>query len=124
MTRAALALALALAASSAHGADAPRCADAAGPKDAVVAHHGKWIDLTPDQWQFLRGVFVLNPNTSPGLPFGDRAALAQVEGDEGGVIFFLDDGRACTPMPIPPELVTMLRDVGEGTISHEPGARP
>lgn len=120
MIRAAIALSLALAAFPSLAADRPTCSDASRPRASVAAHSGKWIELTKDQWQFLRGVFVLNPNTPAGLPYGDRAALAQVDGDNGGVVFLLDDARACTPMPIPPELVTMLRDVGEGTIPHEP----
>lgn len=98
----------------------PVCASAAIPKAAIAAHDGKWIELTTDQWQFLRGVFVLNPNTPAGLPFGDRAALAQVSGDAGGVVFWLDGDLACTPMPVPPNLVSMMRTVGEGTIPHEP----
>ncbi len=41
----------------------------------------------------------MNPITPPGLPYGDKAALATVEGhDGGGVVFFLDGNRACTPM--------------------------
>src|SRR5277367_5980911 len=85
-----------------------RCTDISVPKSAIAAHNGKWIELTSEQWQFLRGVFVLNPNTPPGLPYGDKAVLAQVDGD-----------RACTPMAIPGVLVGMVRDVAASTISHE-----
>lgn len=95
------------------------CIDAAGPKGAIVAHGGKWTEMTPGQWQFLRGVFVLNPNTPPGLPYGSSAALAQVDGDRGGLVFFMDDGLACTPMAVPQGIVEMLGVVGVGTISHE-----
>lgn len=95
------------------------CTDVSGPKGAIEARKGKWIQLTPEQLQFMRGVFVLNPNTPPGLPFGDKAVLAQVDGDAGGLIFFIDGDRACTPMAVPAILVSMMNDVGEGTISHE-----
>ena len=31
------------------------------PKHAVEARHGKWIELTSEQWQFLRGIYAMNP---------------------------------------------------------------
>ena len=96
-----------------------RCTDISVPKSAIEAHKGKWIELTSEQWQFLRGVFVLNPNTPPGLPYGDKAALAQVDGDPGGLVFFIDGDRACTPMAVPGVLVGMIRDVAAANISHE-----
>ena len=98
-----------------------RCTDISVPKSAIEAHNGKWIELTAEQWEFLRGVFVLNPNTPPGLPFGDKAVLAQVSGDTGGLVFFIDGDRACTPMAAPRELITILRDVGAENIAHESG---
>jgi hypothetical protein len=36
--------------------DTARCLDATAPKHAAEAHHGKWIELTSDQWKFLRGI--------------------------------------------------------------------
>jgi hypothetical protein len=96
-----------------------RCTDVSVPKTAITARNGKWIELTSEQWQFLRGVFVLNPNTPPGLPFGDKAVLAQVSGDTGGLVFFIDGDRACTPMAIPGVLVSMMQDVGAQNIPHE-----
>ncbi len=97
----------------------PRCTDVSVPKTAITARNGKWIELTSEQWQFLRGVFVLNPNTPPGLPYGDKAVLAQVAGDAGGLVFFIDGDRACTPMAIPGVLVSMMEDVGAQNIPHE-----
>src|SRR6204780_4025333 len=96
-----------------------RCTDISVPKSAITAHNGKWIELTEEQWQFLRGVFVLNPNTPPGLPYGDKAVLAQIDGDAGGLVFFIDGDRACTPMAIPGALISMMRDVAASNISHE-----
>ena len=98
-----------------------RCTDISVPKSAIEAHKGKWIELTSEQWQFLRGVFVLNPNTPPGLPYGDKAVLAQVEGNTGGLVFFIDGDKACTPMPVPHELLAMMHDVATQTINHESG---
>lgn len=96
-----------------------RCADMSVIRDPILAHDGKWIELTSEQWQFLRGVFVLNPNTPPGLPYGDKAALMQIHGDSGGMIFFIDGDRACDGMAAPAILVNMMNDVGSGTITHE-----
>jgi len=64
--------------------EASRCVDISAPKKVIEAHHGKWINLTQNQWEFLRGIYAMNPLTPPGLPYGDRAALAKVDGDSGG----------------------------------------
>jgi hypothetical protein len=96
-----------------------RCVDVSVPKGAIKARDGKWIELTSEQWQFLRGIYAMNPDTPPGLPYGDRAVLAEVEGNTGGLVFFIDGEKACTPMPIPHELVAMMQDVATATINHE-----
>jgi hypothetical protein len=112
-------LTLFLLCSFANAADTSRCTDISVPKAAIEARKGRWIELTPEQWQFLRGVFVLNPNTPPGLPYGDKAVLAQIDGDPGGLVFFIDGERACTPMAVPGVIVGMMRDVAAANISHE-----
>ena len=106
----------------AYAADGPsRCVDVSVPKQAIIAHNGRWIQLTPEQWQFMRGIYAMNPQTPAGLPYGDKAVLAQVDGNNGGMIFFIDGDKACTPMPIPVELIAMMRDVATDTINHESG---
>ena len=116
----ALAGALAVLPQMVHAAEsAARCVDASVPKHAVEARHGKWIELTSEQWQFLRGIYAMNPETPPGLPYGDKAALAQVEGDNGGLIFFIDGDRAYTPMPVPKQLLVMMDDAATSKINHE-----
>jgi len=100
---------------------ASRCVNVSVPKDAIMARNGRWIELTPQQWEFLRGVYVVNPETPPGLPYGDKAVLAQVDGNAGGLVFFIDGDKACTPMPVPHELLAMMHDVATDTISHEAG---
>jgi hypothetical protein len=96
-----------------------RCVDVSVPRNAVMARNGKWIELTPEQWQFLRGVYVLNPETPAGLPYGDKAVLAQLENVAGGLVFFIDGGKACTPMRAPPALLTLMDDVATAKINHE-----
>ena len=98
---------------------AGQCVDVSVPKHAIEARNGKWIQLTPEQWEFLRGIYAMNPSTPPGLPYGDKAALARVDGSEGGLVFFLDGDRACTPMEAPKALLTLLDDVATAKISHE-----
>jgi hypothetical protein len=108
-------------------AAAPRMAHAEGVcrpladiRAEVAAHgDGRWIELTPEQWQFSRGIFVLNPNTPPGLPYGDRAALIQRADDKGGLVLFLDGDRACEPMAMPADAIELLMRVGSGEITHE-----
>ncbi len=103
----------------AFAAEAGKCVDVSIPKKAIEAHKGKWIELTAEQWEFLRGIYAMNPETPPGLPYGDKAALAQVDGDNGGLIFFIDGDRACTPMPVPKQLLAMMDDVATSKINHE-----
>jgi hypothetical protein len=113
------ALALALARLPAAAEEAARCIDVSVPKGATAAADGKWIELTSEQWQFLRGVYVLDPDTPAGLPYGDRAALAKVPGRSGGLVFFLDGDKACTPMAAPAALLDLLGEVAAGATPHE-----
>jgi hypothetical protein len=114
-----LAGALAILPQMAFAAETGECVDVSVPKHAIEARNGKWIELTPDQWQFLRGIYAMNPLTPPGLPYGDKAALATVEGNSGGLIFFIDGERACTPMSVPDSLLSMMDDVATAKINHE-----
>ena len=99
--------------------EAGHCIDSSTPKKAVENRNGKWIELTQEQWEFLRGVYAMNPATPPGLPFGDKAVLVRVDNDTGGLIFFIDGDRACTPMPAPAALLSMLDDIATARIKHE-----
>ena len=100
-------------------AESAQCVDVSVPKHAIEARNGKWIQLTAEQWEFLRGIYAMNPLTPPGLPYGDKAALAKVDGNDGGLIFFIDGDKACTPMPVPQTLLGMMDDVATAKINHE-----
>ncbi len=115
----ALSAALAVLPQLALAGEASHCVDISVPKKAIEAHNGKWIELTPEQWEFLRGIYAMNPLTPPGLPYGDKAALAKVDGDSGGLVFFIDGDKACTPMPVPDKLLSMMDDVATAKINHE-----
>ena len=115
----ALAAALATLPQLAFAVETPHCVDVSVPKKAIEARNGKWIQLTAEQWEFLRGIYAMNPLTPPGLPYGDKAALARVDGNSGGLIFFIDGDKACTPMPVPDTLLGMIDDVATAKINHE-----
>jgi hypothetical protein len=87
-------------------------------KTSLAKKHDKWTDLTSSQWQFLRGVYAVNPATPPGLPAGDAAAMVQFAGIDGALIFFIDAGQMCEAMPIPTALVLIVIDVGNRKIGH------
>ena len=105
---------------AAFAADQPTdsCVDVSAPRSATTAQHGKWTELTSAQWQFLRGVYVLNPNTPPGLPYGDKAVLVQVDGGSGGLVLFIDGEMACTPMAIPQPLMAIVQGVATAAVNH------
>ena len=115
----ALAAALATLPQLAFAVETGQCVDVSVPKHAIEARNGKWIQLTPEQWVFLRGIYAMNPLTPPGLPYGNKAALAKVDGNDGGLIFFIDGDKACTPMPVPKTLLSMMDDVATAKINHE-----
>jgi hypothetical protein len=115
----ALAAALATLPQLAFAGETAQCVDVSVPKHAIEARNGKWIQLTAEQWEFLRGIYAMNPLTPPGLPYGDKAALAKVDGNDGGLIFFIDGDKACTPMPVPDKLLAMMDDVATAKINHE-----
>jgi hypothetical protein len=53
------------------------------------------------------------------LPYGDKAALAQLDSNAVGLVFFIDGDKACTPMRAPPELLTLMDEVATAKINHE-----
>lgn len=93
----------------------------ADAKKTMEATGGTWTVVTSDQWQFLRGISVLNPNTPSGLPIGDGAALVTGKPGASGLVFFTDGDKACSPMKVPPIFLPILMDVGSGVIKHEGG---
>jgi hypothetical protein len=95
------------------------CVDVSVPRKAIEGRNGRWIVLTSEQWQFLRGIYATNPETPPGLPYGDKAVLAQVDNSAGGLVFFIDGDKACTPMRAPPQLLALMQEVATGNINHE-----
>jgi hypothetical protein len=86
---------------------------------AINDQDSKPIEITPDQWNFLRGVYAMNPEAPCGLPCGDNAVLAQDGGDSDGLLFFIDGDRLCAPMHAPPALLSLMEWVTRA--DHEIG---
>jgi hypothetical protein len=97
-------------------ASAGRCVAVSAARDAVAAHNGTWIELTTDEWQFLRGIYAMKSGAPAGLPVGGKAALARVSGFDDGMVFFIDGDQACNPMRAPPELLLLMHEVSGGSI--------
>jgi hypothetical protein len=96
-----------------------RCVHLAAVRVAITGHNGKLIELTPDQWQFLRGIYAMNLETPPGLPCGAEAVLAHVDGEPDGLVFFVDGDEACTPMHAPRGLLSLMSQFAVGDINHQ-----
>jgi hypothetical protein len=91
-----------------------RCVDLAAVSAAITGQNSKLIELTSDQWQFLRGVYAMNPEAPPGLPPGDKAVFRPGYGDANGLLFFVDGDTASTPMTAPPALLSLMDQVAGG----------
>jgi hypothetical protein len=98
---------------------ANRCADLATVGAATTGRNGKLIELTSDQWQFLRGIYAMNPEAPSGLPDGDKAVFRRGRGDSNGLLFFVDGDKACAPMNAPPALLSLMDQIAVGDTNHQ-----
>ena len=90
------------------GAELNRSVDLAAVCGTLNDEDSKPIEITPDQWRFLRGVYAMNVEAPPGLPYGDNAVFAQGVGDSDGQLFFIDGDNSCAPMHVPPALLSLM----------------
>jgi hypothetical protein len=70
------------------------------------------IELTPEQFQFVRALYVALPPISRTLPPGDHAVMASA-GDET-MLALVADGQSCARFLAPQFILEMLIQVGEG----------
>jgi hypothetical protein len=82
--------------------------DLAKVRAAIIGQSSKRMEITPDQWRFLRGVYAMNAEAPPGLPCGDDVVLTQGGGNSEGLLFFLDGDKLNVPMHAPPALLSLM----------------
>jgi hypothetical protein len=69
-------------------------------------------ELTPEQFQFVRALYVAIPPVSRKLPAGDHEIMASSGGD---VMFALVvEGQACARFLAPDFIRTMVTEIGQG----------
>ena len=73
-------------------------------------------ELNPEQFQFVRALFVALPPVSRTLPPGDHAVMAR-SGDTV-MLALVADGQACARFLAPDFIQTMLIQVGDGETGH------
>jgi hypothetical protein len=73
-------------------------------------------ELSPEQFQFVRAVFVTLPPVSQKLPPGDHAVIAKAGGL--AMLALVDGGQACARFLAPAFILSMLDQVGSQTYAH------
>ena len=74
------------------------------------------IELTPEQFQFARALYVALPPVSRTLPPGDKAVMAN-SGD-AVMLALVADGQACARFLAPDFITAMVIQVGMGETGH------
>jgi hypothetical protein len=87
--------------------EAPECVPVSAIKSVSTV-----TDLTSEQFQFVRALYVALPPVSRTLPPGDRAVMAS-SGD-AVMLALVADGQACARFLAPDFIKTMLIQVGKG----------
>jgi hypothetical protein len=69
-------------------------------------------DLTPEQFQFARALYIAIPPISRKLPPGDHAIMASAGG--AVMVALVADDQACARFLAPDFVKTMLVEIGRG----------
>jgi hypothetical protein len=85
----------------------PKCV----PVSALEAV-SKVTDLTAEQFQFVRAIYIAIPPISRKLPPGDHAVMAR-SGD-AVMLALVADGQSCARFLAPDFIQTMLTEIGQG----------
>ena len=86
-------------------ASAPECVPVSGLQSV-----SKVTDLTAEQFQFVRALYIAIPPVSRTLPPGDRAVMASSGGSV--MLALVADGQACARFLAPDFIQAMLLQVG------------
>ena len=118
MLKAAVALSVLLFASHAFAAEGGDCTPIAKVKkelkDGVTL-----AELTPGQFNFLRGFFMGLPPTLKGKLPGSGAVLLQKAGEPGGMLLWTRGTLYCHAAAVPPEFVDALHATKTGALDGE-----
>ena len=87
--------------------DSPQCIPTTEFRSAT-----RTVELSPEQFQFVRALYVALPPMSKTLPPGDRAVMVSV--GEETLLALVSDNLACARFIAPDFVVEMLMQVGEG----------
>jgi hypothetical protein len=90
-------------------ADAPECVAV-----SQIGSVSRLTKLTPEQFQFVRALYVAIPPVSRELPPGDSAVVASAGGK--AMIALVAGDRACARFLAPDFVLAMLGQVGKGEI--------
>jgi hypothetical protein len=89
--------------------DAPECVPMSAVRSVATVK-----ELTREQFQFVRALYVAIPPVSRTLPPGDRAVTAS--SGSSVMLALVADDQACARMLAPDFIQAMLAQVGRGTI--------
>jgi hypothetical protein len=89
--------------------DAPECVPMSAIRSVATVKQ-----LTREQFQFVRALYVAIPPISRTLPPGDRAVIAS--SGNSVMLALVADDLACARMLAPDFIQTMLAQVGQGTV--------
>ena len=87
--------------------NAPECV-----RVSDIASVSRLTKLTPEQFQFVRALYIAIPPVSRELPPGDSAVVAIAEGK--AMIALVVEGRTCARFLAPNYILSMLAQVGKG----------
>jgi hypothetical protein len=81
-----------------------------------IASVSRLTKLTPEQFQFVRALYIAIPPVSRELPPGDSAIVASADGK--AMIALVAEGRTCARFLAPDFILSMLVQVGRGEIGE------
>jgi hypothetical protein len=102
---------------SASSSSVGRCYPLADLKGSIVSRGGTLVQLTPEQFQFARGMYVVSESGPMELPPGDRAMVGEIP-DGGAGVVFVDGESACGLAFLGASSLRMLLAVGRGSVLH------
>jgi hypothetical protein len=70
--------------------------------------------MTAAQWHFAQGLWVVLPQTPPGMPPGDGGVIITKKGKSDGGWSMTLKGKLCMILPAPKQLLELFRQVKAG----------